>query len=181
LGATTVLFESTPTYPTASRFWETVEKHKITQFYTAPTAIRALRRLGNQYVENCDLSSLRVIGSVGEPIDEEAWTWYYEKVGHSKCAVVDTYWQTETGSIVITPLPGATPTKPGSATFPFFGILPVILDPTTGKELEGDDVTGILAIKKPWPSVARTVFNNHHRYMETYLKPYPGYYFTGEF
>jgi acetyl-CoA synthetase len=101
-------------------------------------------------------------------------------VGYSQCAVVDTYWQTETGSIVITPLPGATPTKPGSATFPFFGILPVILDPTTGQELEGDDVTGVLAIKKPWPSVARTVFNNHHRYMETYLKPYPGYYFTGK-
>lgn len=117
---------------------------------------------------------------MGEPIDREAWTWYYEKVGHSKCAVVDTYWQTETGSIVITPLPGATPTKPGSATYPFFGILPAILDPITGQELEGDDVTGILAIKKPWPSMARTIFNNHHKYMETYLRPYPGYYFTGK-
>lgn len=180
LGATTVLFESTPTYPTPSRFWELVEKHKVTQFYTAPTAIRALKRLGDEWVDACDLSSLRVIGSVGEPINPEAWKWYYEKVGHSQCAVVDTYWQTETGSIVISPLPGATPTKPGSATFPFFGIQPVILDSTTGKELQGNNVTGVLAIAKPWPSMARTVYRNHHRFMETYLHPYPGYYFTGD-
>lgn len=180
LGATTLLFESTPTYPTASRFWETVDKHKVTQFYTAPTAIRALRRLGDDYVDRCNLSSLRVIGSVGEPINPEAWEWYYEKIGHSQCAVVDTYWQTETGSIVVSPLPGATPTKPGSATFPFFGIRTAILDPATGKELEGNDVTGVLAIKQPWPSMARTIYNNHHRFMETYLNPYPGYYFTGD-
>ncbi|KAI9470061.1 MAG: acetyl-coenzyme A synthetase [Benjaminiella poitrasii] len=180
LGTTTLLFESTPTYPTPSRFWETVEKHKVTQFYTAPTAIRALRRLGNAHVDKCDLSSLRVIGSVGEPINPEAWQWYYETVGRSRCAVVDTYWQTETGSIVISPLPGAIATKPGSATVPFFGILPAILDPTSGKELQGDQVEGVLVIKKPWPSMARTVYNNHHRFLETYLKPYPGYYFTGD-
>ncbi|CEG77349.1 Putative Acetate--CoA ligase [Rhizopus microsporus] len=180
VGATSLLFESTPTYPTPSRFWETVEKHRVTQFYTAPTAIRALRRLGDEWVDKCDLSSLRVIGSVGEPINPEAWEWYYDKVGKRQCAVVDTYWQTETGSIIITPLPGATATKPGSATFPFFGIKPVILDPTSGKELEGNDVTGVLAISQPWPSMARSVYNNHNRYLDTYLYPYKGYYFTGD-
>ncbi|KAI7905596.1 acetyl-coenzyme A synthetase [Cokeromyces recurvatus] len=180
LGTTTLLFESTPTYPSPSRFWETVDKHKITQFYTAPTAIRALQRLGDQYVDKCDLSSLRIIGSVGEPINPEAWEWYYHKVGHSKCAVVDTYWQTETGSIAVSSLPGAIATKPGSATFPFFGILPAILDPTTGKELKDCDVEGVLAIKKPWPSMARTIYNDHDRFIDTYLKPYPGYYFTGD-
>ncbi|KAI8072478.1 acetyl-coenzyme A synthetase [Gongronella butleri] len=179
-GATTVVFESTPTYPNPSRFWELIQKHKITQFYTAPTAIRALRRLGDQWLEGYDLSSLRVIGSVGEPINPEAWDWYNEKVGRNQCAVVDTYWQTETGSIIISPLPGATPTKPGSATLPFFGIKPIILDPTTGKELNQVDETGVLAIAQPWPSMARTVYNNHHRFLETYLKPYPGYYFTGD-
>ncbi|KAI8372842.1 acetyl-coenzyme A synthetase [Radiomyces spectabilis] len=180
LGATTVLFESTPTYPNPSRFWDLIQKHRITQFYTAPTAIRALRRLGDKWLEGYDLSSLRVIGSVGEPINPEAWDWYNEKVGQNRCAVVDTYWQTETGSIIISPLAGATPTKPGSATFPFFGIKPVILDPTTGKEVVATDETGVLAIRQPWPSMARTVYNNHHRYMETYLKPYPGFYFTGD-
>ncbi|KAI8380773.1 acetyl-coenzyme A synthetase [Blakeslea trispora] len=180
LGATTILFESTPTYPTPSRFWELVAKHKVTQFYTAPTAIRALRRLGDKWVDGIDLSSLRVIGSVGEPINPEAWLWYSEKVGKGQCAVVDTYWQTETGSIIVTPLPGATATKPGSATFPFFGIHPVILDPVSGKELEGNDVSGVLAISQPWPSIARSVYNNHHRYLDTYLKPYRGYYFTGD-
>lgn len=180
LGATTVLFESTPTYPTPARFWELIAKHKITQFYTAPTAIRALRRLGDQWVEGHDLSSLRVIGSVGEPINPEAWDWYNEKVGKGRCAVVDTYWQTETGSIIITPLPGAIATKPGSATFPFFGIDPVLLDPASGKELEGNSVTGVLAVRQPWPSMARTVYNNHSRFLDTYLKPYPGYYFTGD-
>jgi acetyl-CoA synthetase len=180
LGATTVLFESTPTYPTPARFWELIAKHKITQFYTAPTAIRALRRLGDKWVDGHDLSSLRVIGSVGEPINPEAWDWYNEKVGKGRCAVVDTYWQTETGSIIITPLPGAIATKPGSATFPFFGINPVLLDPTTGKEIDGNGVTGVLAVKQPWPSMARTVYNNHSRFLETYLKPYPGYYFTGD-
>ncbi|KAI9320820.1 acyl-activating enzyme [Dichotomocladium elegans] len=179
-GATTLLFESTPTYPSPSRFWQVVQTHKVTQFYTAPTAIRALRRLGDKWLKDYDLSSLRVIGSVGEPINPEAWEWYNEQVGKGKCAVVDTYWQTETGSIIVTPLPGATATKPGSATFPFFGIKPVILDPVTGSEMEGNDVTGVLAISQPWPSMARTVYNNHHRYLETYLHPYKGYYFTGD-
>jgi len=180
LGATTLLFESTPTYPSPDRFWEVIAKHKVTQFYTAPTAIRALRRLGDSWVEGHDLSSLRVIGSVGEPINPEAWLWYNEKVGKGNCAVVDTYWQTETGSIVISPLPGAIATKPGSATFPFFGIDPVILDAQTGQELHGNNVTGVLAFRRPWPSMARTVYGDHSRYLETYLKPYPGYYFTGD-
>ncbi|KAG2221613.1 hypothetical protein INT45_005187 [Circinella minor] len=180
LGATTVLFESTPTYPNPSRFWDLIQKHKITQFYTAPTAIRALRRLGDQWVDGYDLSSLRVLGSVGEPINPEAWDWYNEKVGKNQCAIVDTYWQTETGSIIVSPLPGATPTKAGSATLPFFGIKPIILDPTTGKEITEPDVTGVLAISQPWPSMSRTVYNNHSRYLDTYLNPYPGFYFTGD-
>ncbi|KAF9405005.1 acetyl-CoA synthetase, partial [Podila epigama] len=157
LGATTVLFESIPTYPTPSRYWELVDKHKITQFYTAPTAIRALRRLGDEWVQGHDLSSLRVLGTVGEPINPEAWQWYNDKVGRGRCAIVDTYWQTETGSHIVTPIPGAIPTKPGAATLPFFGIDLAILDPVTGKEQVGNDVTGVLAIKRPWPSMARTV------------------------
>lgn len=157
-----------------------IEKHKVTQFYTAPTAIRALQRLGDQWVEKNDLSSLRVIGSVGEPINPEAWLWYYEKVGKGRCAVVDTYWQTETGSIIISPLPGCTPTKAGSATLPFFGINPVLLDPTTGNKIEGTDETGVLAIKNTWPSMARSVYNHHSRFLDTYTKPYPGYYYTGD-
>jgi acetyl-CoA synthetase len=180
LGATTVLFESTPTYPNPSRFWHLIEKHKITQFYTAPTAIRALQRLGDEWVENIDLSSLRVIGSVGEPINPEAWNWYNEKVGKNRCAVVDTYWQTETGSIIISPLPGAIPTKAGSATLPFFGIQPILLNPATGQVLESGEEAGVLAIRSPWPSMARSVFNNHQRFLETYTKPYPGYYYTGD-
>ncbi|KAI8366727.1 acetyl-coenzyme A synthetase [Radiomyces spectabilis] len=180
LGVTTVLFESTPTYPDPSRFWRIIDQHKITHFYTAPTALRALRRLGDEWVQKWDLSTLRVIGSVGEPINPETWEWYYQKVGQSRCAVVDTYWQTETGSIVISPLPGAVAMKPGSATVPFFGIEPVILDPHTGERLEGDSVSGVLAIAKPWPSMARTLYNNHQRYMDTYFNVYRGYYFTGD-
>ncbi|KAI8989276.1 acetyl-coenzyme A synthetase [Pilobolus umbonatus] len=180
LGITTVLFESTPTYPNPSRFWEVIAKHKVTQFYTAPTAIRALRRLGDKWVEKHDLSTLRVIGSVGEPINPDAWDWYNTQIGKGQCAVVDTYWQTETGSIIVTPLPGAIATKPGSATFPFFGIKPIILDPTTGAELKGNGVTGVLAVSQPWPSMARSVYKNHHRYLETYLHPYKGFYFTGD-
>lgn len=180
LGSTSVIFESVPTYPNASRYWKLVEEHKITQFYTAPTAIRALRGHGDEFVTRCDLSSLRVIGSVGEPINPDAWTWYNEVVGGGRCSVVDTYWQTETGSHVVTPLPGATPAKPGSATFPFFGIELAILDPTTGTELEGNDVSGVLAIKRPWPSMARTIAGDHNRFMDTYLRPYPGYYFAGD-
>lgn len=179
-GVTSVIFESTPVYPTPSRFWEVVAKHKITQFYTAPTAIRLLRRLGDEHTKGHDLSSLRTIGSVGEPINPEAWEWYHEHVGGKECAVVDTYWQTETGSIIITPLPGATETKPGAATMPFFGIEPVLLDPQTGKVVEGNEKEGVLAIKKPWPSMARTVYGDHSRFLDTYLKPYPGYYFTGD-
>ncbi|CAG8598313.1 12827_t:CDS:2 [Ambispora gerdemannii] len=179
-GATTVLFESTPIYPTPSRYWQVVAKHKITQFYTAPTAIRLLRKLGHEHVEGHDLSSLRVIGTVGEPINPEAWEWYNEVVGKKKCAIVDTYWQTETGSIVLSPLPGAIPTKPGSATFPFFGIALAVLDPVTGQELEGNGVEGVLAIKQPWPSMTRTIYNNHDRYLDTYLNVYKGYYFSGD-
>ncbi|GAA5920340.1 hypothetical protein JCM1841_005571 [Sporobolomyces salmonicolor] len=179
-GVTTTIFESTPVYPTPSRFWETVAKHKLTQFYTAPTAIRLLRRLGDQHTKGHDLSSLRTIGSVGEPINPEAWEWYWEHVGNKECAVVDTYWQTETGSIIITPLPGATKTKPGAATLPFFGIDVALLDPTTGKEIEGNEVEGVLAVRKPWPSIARTVYGDHKRFLDTYMNVYPGYYFTGD-
>lgn len=179
-GVTSVIFESTPVYPTPSRYWETVAKHKLTQFYTAPTAIRLLRRLGHEHTKGFDLSTLRTIGSVGEPINPAAWDWYNEHVGQKECAVVDTYWQTETGSIIITPLPGATRTKPGSATLPFFGIEPVILDPVTGKELVGPNQEGVLAIRKPWPSLARTVYGDHARYLDTYMNPYKGFYFTGD-
>lgn len=179
-GVSTTVFESTPVYPTPSRYWQTVEKHKLTQFYSAPTAIRLLRRLGHHHVEPHDLSTLRVLGSVGEPINPEAWNWYNEHVGRKQCSIVDTYWQTETGSIIVTPFPGAVETKPGSATVPFFGIEPVILDPTTGKELEGNNVEGVLAVKKPWPSLARSVYQDHNRYLETYMKPYPGVFYTGD-
>lgn len=179
-GVTTLIFESTPVYPTASRYWQVVQQHKITQFYTAPTSIRLLRRLGEEHVKGHDLSTLRTIGSVGEPINPEAWDWYNKNVGQEQCAIVDTYWQTETGSIIITPLPGATKTKPGSATRPFWGIEPVLLDPQSGQELKGNEVEGVLAIRHPWPSMARTVFNDHQRYLDTYLRPYKGFYFTGD-
>ncbi|TPX63534.1 acetate---CoA ligase [Spizellomyces sp. 'palustris'] len=179
-GVTTILFESIPTYPNAGRYWELVDKHKVTSFYTAPTAIRALRRLGDEHVQPYNLDTLRVLGSVGEPINPEAWMWYYNVVGRERCAIVDTYWQTETGSIIITPLPGATPSKPGSATLPFFGVDVAVLDPQTGKELIGTGVTGVLAVRSSFPSIARSIYDNHERYMDTYLKPYIGYYFTGD-
>lgn len=179
-GVTTLIFESTPVYPTPSRYWQMVDQHKLTQFYTAPTSIRLLRRLGEEHLARHDLSSLRVIGSVGEPIDHEAWHWYNKHVGRGECAIVDTWWQTETGSILVTPLPGATKVKPGSATLPFWGIQPVLLDPHSGKEIQGTDVEGVLAIKSPWPSMARTIYGDHARFLETYLKAYPGYYFTGD-
>ncbi|KAL5639920.1 hypothetical protein ACGC1H_006475 [Rhizoctonia solani] len=179
-GVTTTVFESTPVYPTPSRYWDVVQRHKITQFYTSPTAIRLLRRLGEHHFEGYDLSTLRVLGSVGEPINPEAWHWYNENVGKKQCAIVDTFWQTETGSIIITPLPGAIPTKPGSATVPFWGIEPVILDPVSGKELEGNSVEGVLCVRNPWPSIARSVYKDHARYLDTYLHPYPGFYFTGD-
>ncbi|KAF5320426.1 hypothetical protein D9611_010815 [Ephemerocybe angulata] len=180
LGVTTTVFESTPVYPTPSRYWETVEKHKLTQFYSAPTAIRLLRRLGHHHVEKHDLSTLRVLGSVGEPINPEAWHWYNEHVGKTECAIVDTFWQTETGSIVVTPFPGAIETKPGAATVPFFGIEPALLNPTTGEELHGNNVEGVLALKTPWPSIARTIYQDHNRYLDTYMRPYPGYFYTGD-
>jgi len=179
-GVTTTVFESTPVYPTPSRYWQTVEKYKLTQFYSAPTAIRLLRRMGEHHVSGHDLSSLRVLGSVGEPINPEAWNWYNEFVGKRQCAIVDTFWQTETGSIVVTPFPGAIQTKPGSATVPFFGIEPAILDANTGVELHGPSVSGVLALKSPWPSIARTIWGDHKRYLETYMTPYPGMFYTGD-
>ena len=178
-GATTVMFESIPTYPNAGRYWDMVDRLKITQLYTAPTAIRAIARLGDEYVKRYERKSLRILGTVGEPINPEAWRWYHDVVGEGRCAVVDTWWQTETGGICITPLPAAVGTKPGSATLPFFGIEPAVLD-EQGNELLGNGVTGILALKRPWPSMARTVHGDHGRYVETYLSPYPGYYFTGD-
>ncbi|HEY5962129.1 MAG TPA: acetate--CoA ligase [Polyangiaceae bacterium] len=178
-GATTVMFESIPTYPDAGRYWDMVQRLKITQFYTAPTAIRAIAREGDAFVKRYDRSSLRVLGSVGEPINPEAWRWYNEIVGEGRCQIVDTWWQTETGAICITPLPGAIRTKPGSATLPFFGIEPVVLD-DQGHEIEGNGVSGLLAIKRPWPSMARTVNGDHQRFLDTYLRPYRGYYFTGD-
>jgi acetyl-CoA synthetase len=182
LGVTSVIFESIPTYPDAGRFWHTVQTHRVTQLYTAPTAIRLLRKFGDSYVNKYDLSSLRVLGSVGEPISPEVWTWYYQVPGRSKCSIVDTYWQTETGSIILTPIPGVHDMKPGSCTAPFFGIEPAILEPTTGAEIVGNDVDGVLALKLQrgaWPSIARTCLNDHKRYMETYLTVYKGMYFTG--
>jgi acetyl-CoA synthetase len=178
-GATTVLFESIPNYPDSGRYWEMVERLKINQFYTAPTAIRAIQRDGDAFVHKYDRSSLRILGSVGEPISPETWKWYYEVVGESRCSIVDTWWQTETGGILITPLPGATPTKPGSATFPFLGIEPVLLT-QEGTEIHGNDVSGLLAIKKPWPSMARTIQGDHQRFFKTYLEQFKGYYLTGD-
>ncbi|EFW98872.1 acetyl-coenzyme a synthetase [Grosmannia clavigera kw1407] len=179
LGVTTVVFEGTPAYPNFSRYWDIIEKHKVTQFYVAPTALRLLKRAGDQFVKH-DMSALRVLGSVGEPIAAEVWKWYFEVVGNEEAQVVDTYWQTETGSNVITPLAGVTPTKPGSASLPFFGIEPAIIDPVSGVEITGNDVEGVLAFKQPWPSMARTVWGSHKRYMETYMDVYKGYYFTGD-
>lgn len=179
-GATTVMFESIPTYPNPDRYWRMIDEHKITHFYTAPTAIRALKRLGDDWVKKYDLSSLRMLGTVGEPINPEAWEWYYRVVGRQMCSIVDTYWQTETGSFVIAPYSTITPTKPGSAAYPQLGMKVAILDASTGKELNGTSVEGVLCIAKPWPSMARTVYNNHSRFMSTYLNVYKGYYFTGD-
>ncbi|KAL3944553.1 MAG: hypothetical protein SGBAC_001373 [Bacillariaceae sp.] len=182
-GATTFMFESTPVYPDEGRYWDMIQRHKITQFYTAPTAIRLLMRYGSEPVQKYDLSSLKVLGSVGEPINPEAWRWYYEVVGKSKCTVVDTYWQTETGGHLVTNIPGVTPMKPGSCTLPFFGIDAVVLDPADGHVVEPDEngkVEGVMAIRQPWPGIARTCLGDHARYKTVYLKPYPGYYFTGD-
>ena len=179
-GATTLMFEGIPTYPDSSRFWQVCEKHKVNQFYTAPTAIRALMAQGESFVNQCDLSSLRILGTVGEPINPEAWEWYNRVVGKGACPIVDTWWQTETGGILITPLPGATATKPGSATRPFFGIKPVVLDPSSGKKLDGNEVEGVLAIEDSWPGQMRTIFGDHERFIKTYFSDYKGYYFSGD-
>ncbi|KAH7257839.1 hypothetical protein BKA59DRAFT_542745 [Fusarium tricinctum] len=179
LGVSTVVFEGTPTFPNASRFWDIIANHQITHFYVAPTALRLLKRAGSDPV-NHDTKSLRVLGSVGEPIAPEIWKWYYDVIGKGDCHIVDTYWQTETGSHAITPLAGVTPTKPGSACLPFFGIDTVLIDPVSGVEIQGNGVEGVLAFKSSWPSMARTVYGDHQRFEETYLKVYPGYYFTGD-
>ena len=177
-GATTLMFEGVPTYPEADRFWQVVDKHQVNIFYTAPTAIRALMAQGDDYVTRTNRSSLRVLGSVGEPINPEAWEWYYNVVGNGRCPIVDTWWQTETGAILITPLPGATDLKPGSATLPFFGVKPKIVD-NEGKELQGE-AEGILVFDYPWPSQARTLFGDHQRFIDTYFSHYPGFYFAGD-
>ncbi|MBC5863784.1 acetate--CoA ligase [Flavobacterium turcicum] len=178
-GATTVIFEGVPSYPDFSRFWQTIEKHKVTQFYTAPTAIRALAKESIEYVQRYQLTSLKVIGSVGEPINEEAWHWYNNHVGDKKCPVVDTWWQTETGGIMISPIAFVTPTKPTYASLPLPGIQPVLMDPKRN-EIEGNQVTGSLCIKFPWPGIARTIWGDHQRYKETYFSTFPGKYFTGD-
>ena len=177
--AVTIMFEGVPNYPDFGRFWDVVDKHKVKQFYTAPTALRALMKEGDEPVTSRDLSSLRLLGTVGEPIKEPEWMWYHNIVGKGKCPIVDTWWQTETGGILITPLPGATPTKPGSATNPFFGIHPVLLT-EDGQEIEGNDVQGLLAIKESWPGQMRTLYGDHQRFIETYFSQVPGYYFTGD-
>ncbi len=179
-GATTLMFEGVPTYPDASRFWQICEKHKVNQFYTAPTAIRALMGKGRAFVDGCDLSSLKLLGTVGEPINPEAWNWYNDVVGKGNCPIVDTWWQTETGGHLMTPLPGAHVTKPGAAMKPFFGIKPVVLEPTTGAEIEGNDVEGVLCIADSWPGQMRTVWGDHERFEQTYFSDYKGYYFTGD-
>ncbi|THH38111.1 acetate--CoA ligase [Aliishimia ponticola] len=179
-GATTLMFEGVPTFPDASRFWQVCEKHKVNQFYTAPTAIRALMGQGDDFVTKCDLSSLKLLGTVGEPINPEAWDWYYNVVGGGKCPIVDTWWQTETGGHLMTPLPGAHATKPGAAQKPFFGVMPVVLDPTSGEEIEGDGVEGVLCMKDSWPGQMRTVWGDHERFEKTYFSDYKGYYFTGD-
>jgi acetyl-CoA synthetase len=179
-GATTLMFEGIPTYPDASRFWQVCERHKVNQFYTAPTAIRALMGQGTEYVDKCDLSSLKVLGSVGEPINPEAWEWYHKVVGKGKVPIVDTWWQTETGGHLITPLPNAHVLKPGSAMKPFFGIEPVILEPTSGEVLEGDDAEGVLCIRDSWPGQMRTLWGDHERFEKTCFSDYKGYYFTGD-
>ncbi len=177
-GATTIMFEGVPTYPDASRFWQVVDKHQVNIFYTAPTAIRALMGQGDELVKQTSRKSLRLLGTVGEPINPEAWEWYYNVVGDKRCPIVDTWWQTETGGILITPLPGATDLKPGSATLPFFGVVPALLD-ADGNELEGA-ASGNLVIKCPWPGQMRTVYGDHDRFIETYFKMYPGNYTTGD-
>ncbi|SLN43282.1 Acetyl-coenzyme A synthetase [Roseivivax jejudonensis] len=179
-GSTTRMFEGVPTWPSASRFWQVCEKHAVTQFYTAPTAIRALMGQGDAYVTGSDLSSLRILGTVGEPINPEAWAWYNDVVGQNRCPIVDTYWQTETGGHLITPLPGAHATKPGAAMQPFFGVRPVVLEPESGKEIDDTEASGVLAFADSWPGQMRTVWGDHERFENTYFQQYKGYYFSGD-
>ncbi|MGQ0609889.1 MAG: acetate--CoA ligase [Paracoccaceae bacterium] len=179
-GATTLMFEGVPTWPDAGRFWEVCAKHRVSQFYTAPTAIRSLMGLGPEWVEKHDLSSLKLLGSVGEPINPEAWNWYNTHVGKGRCPIVDTFWQTETGGHMITPLPGAIPAKPGSATRPFFGVQPVVLDPATGAVKHETETDGVLCIAESWPGQMRTLWGDHARFEEAYFSQYKGYYFTGD-
>lgn len=179
-GATTLMFEGVPTWPDASRFWQVCEKHKVTQFYTAPTAIRTLMGQGPEWVEKCDLSSLRLLGTVGEPINPEAWNWYNEVVGGGRCPIVDTWWQTETGGHMLTPLPGAHATKPGAAMQPVFGVQPAVLDPQSGVEITGNPAEGILCLKDSWPGQMRTIWGDHARFEQTYFSDYKGYYFSGD-
>jgi len=178
-GGTTFVFESTPVYPKNDRYWNSIQKHKINIMYSSPTAIRTLMKFGKEPIQGKDLSSLRILGTVGEPINPEAWRWFYEHVGNKQCSIVDTYWQTETGGHMMTPLPGATPQKPGSCSFPFFGLQVALMDPN-GKEVQGDDVSGNLVVKTPWPGMARTIWGDHSRYIDTYLKVHPGVYTTGD-
>jgi len=179
-GATSVLFESIPTYPDAGRYWQVIQDVKATIFYTAPTALRTLATFGDSFVKKYDRSSVRILGSVGEPINPEIWQWYHDVVGEKRCDIMDTWWQTETGGILITPIPGVTPTKPGSATLPFFGVRPVIVEPENGKELKGNGIEGALCIKYSWPGQARTIYKDHARFIETYFTQYKGLYFTGD-
>ena len=178
-GAISVMFEGIPNYPDMSRFWQVIDKHQVNIFYTAPTAIRSLMRAGEEPVKKTSRKSLRILGSVGEPINPEAWEWYYRVVGDERCPIVDTWWQTETGGHLITPLPGATALKPGSATMPFFGVVPALVDPANGTLIEGEG-EGALVITQPWPAQMRTVYGDHQRYVDTYFKQYPGSYFTGD-
>ena len=177
--ATTLMFEGVPNYPDYGRFWDVVDKHNVNQFYTAPTALRALMKEGNDWVKSKDLSSLRLLGTVGEPIKEPEWEWYFDIIGKGNCPIVDTWWQTETGGILISPLPGAIPTKPGSATLPFFGVEPVLLT-EEGDEITGNDVSGLLALKSSWPGQMRTIYGDHERFLDVYFSKFPGYYFTGD-
>ena len=178
-GATTIMFEGVPNFPDFGRFWDVVDKHNVNQFYTAPTALRALMKEGNSWVKSKNLSSLRLLGTVGEPIKEPEWQWYYDIVGRKNCPIVDTWWQTETGGILISPLPGATPIKPGSATLPFFGVQPVLLT-DDGEEIDGNSVRGLLALKSSWPGQMRTIYGDHNRFFDTYFSQFSGYYFTGD-
>ncbi len=179
-GATTVLFESIPTYPDAGRYWRVVQDLKATIFYTAPTALRTLAQFGDEIIKKYDRSSIRILGTVGEPINPEIWHWYHDVVGEKKCDIVDTWWQTETGGILITPIPGVTPTKPGSATLPFFGVSPIVVKPEDGTILSGNNIEGALCLKHSWPGQARTIYKDHARFVETYFTQYKGFYFTGD-